>query len=113
MAFKQGKKPAVRVAKRDHKKLRGALLSAGYEFHTGLRTERDDEIQAWVKLIGNGRQVHVQETRGRGNTIKLHAHTEPEGETLEHLWAALTDQVSFQGGSRVLKNDLRAQGWDV
>ncbi len=57
MPFKQGRKPALVLRdKAEQKKFRGALLSAGYKFHTGPRTTRDGEIQAWVALIGRGRQ---------------------------------------------------------
>lgn len=111
MAFKQGKKPAVRVHRTELRRFRGALFKAGYQPHTGMRTQRNGEIQAWVKSIGRGRQVHVQEVLTRGEIVRVFAHTEPEGETLEHLAAALLDAVSYSGGSRVLRNDLRDVGW--
>lgn len=114
MAFKQGRKPALvlRTAT-ERKKFRGALLSAGYEFHSGPRTTRDGEQQAWVADIGRGRQVHVQEVKRRNGTVAVFAHTEPAGYGLHHLVSALTDGASYSGGSRVLKADLRARGWKV
>lgn len=112
MPFKQGRRPCLVIRKGRNKKFRGALLSAGYTFHRDLRTKRDGEIQAWVRPIGRDRQVHVQEVRRRNGNVAIYAHTEPEGETLDHLVSAVLDQASFQGGAKVLLNDLRSRGWD-
>ena len=113
MPFKQGVQPCVVVPKRRHREFRGILLTLGYTFHTGPRTTRDGEIQAWVAGIGWGRQVHLQEIRLDNGDVAVFAHTEPEGYGLDHLISAVLDQVSFSGGAKVLKNDLRSCGWDV
>ena len=113
MPFKQGIKPCLVVPKRLHRRFRGDLLAQGYEFHTGPRTTRDGEIQAWVASINGGRQVHVQEVRLDDGDIAVFAHTEPEGCGLDHLIAAVLDEASFSGGARVLRNDLRSRGWHI
>ena len=111
MPFKQGKRPSLTASKSKLKEFRGALFSAGYELHSGPRVTRDNEIQAWVRLIGRARQVHVQEVRRRNGNIAVFAHTEPEGTSLAHALSALLDGASFPGGGKVLLNDLRAVGW--
>lgn len=111
MPFKQGKRPCVTVPKARLRKFRGALFSAGYKPHSGPRATRDNEIQAWVRLIGRGRQVHVQEVRRKNGNIAVFAHTEPESTTLAHAVSALLDGASFAGGAKVLLNDLRDRGW--
>ncbi len=111
MPFKQGVRPALIVSKPRRSPFRGALLATGYRPHTGMRTKRDVEIQAWVKPIGRGRQVHVQEELYEDGSIGVFAHTEPEGQGLDHLIAAVLDQASFSGGAKVLLNDLRVHGW--
>lgn len=113
MPFKQGIRPCVIVPRRLHRAFRGDLLSLGYRFHTGPRTTRDSEIQAWVAGIGRGRQVHVQEVRLDDGDIAVYAHTEPEGYGLDHLVSAVLDEASFAGGARVLRSDLRSRGWDL
>lgn len=113
MPFRQGISPCVVIPRRLHRVFRGDLLSLGYRFHSGPRTTRDGEIQAWVAGIGRDRQVHVQEVRLDNGDVAVYAHTEPEGYGLDHLVSALLDEASFAGGSRVLKNDLRRRGWDV
>lgn len=113
MPFKQGVKPALAVSKRSRSVFRGDLFATGYRPHTGVRTQRDGEIQAWVKPIGRGRQIHVQEELLDDGSICVYAHTEPEGEGLDHLIAAIFDRASFSGGARVLLGDLRSRGWNV
>jgi hypothetical protein len=111
--FKQGVQPCLVVPKRLHKQFRGDLLALGYQLHTGPRTTRDGEVQAWVAGIDRGRQVHIQEVRLDNGDIAVFAHTEPEGYGLDHLISAMLDGASFSGGAKVLKNDLRCRGWDV
>jgi hypothetical protein len=113
MPFKQGMRPVINVPKISRQTFRGDLFATGYKPHTGLRTKRDGEIQAWVKPIGRGRQVHVQEELLDDDSIDVFAHTEPEGQSLEHLVAAVFDQASYSGGAKVLRSDLRSRGWDV
>jgi hypothetical protein len=113
MPFKQGVKPCLRVPKHLHRTFRGDLFALGYKPHTGPRSRRAGEIQAWVAPIGRGRQVHVQEERLRDGSVAVFAHTEPEGYGLDHLMAALFDEASFPGGARALRTDLRSRGWEV
>jgi len=113
MPFKQGKCAAITVSKKSRTTFRGDLFATGYKPHTGARTQRVGEIQAWVRPIGRGRQVHVQEELLRDGSIDVFAHTEPEGQGLDHLFAAVFDRVSYSGGAKVLLGDLRARGWDV
>jgi hypothetical protein len=113
MAFKQGVRPVLVVAKGSRKVFRGDLLSTGYKPHTGPRSKRGGEIQAWVNLIGRDRQVHVQEQLLDDGSIAVFAHTEPAGTGLEHLISAILDRASYSGGARVLLADLRSRGWNV
>ena len=113
MPFKQGRSPCLVVSRSDHKTFRGDLFAAGYKPHTGPRTKRKGEIQAWVAPLPRGRQVHVQEVRRRDGDIAVYAHSEPEGYGLAHAFAALFDRASFSGGARALKEDLRRRNWDV
>lgn len=113
MPFKQGVRSAISVPKKSRSTFRGDLLASGYKPHAGARTRRDGEIQAWIKPIGRGRQVHVQEELLDDGSIAVFAHTEPEGEGLDHLIAAVFDQASYSGGAKVLLGDLRSRGWDV
>ena len=111
MPFKQGVKPCLVLPKGDQSKFRARLRSLGYKVHQGLRTTRKDEIRAWVRAIRQGRQVHVQEEKLDNGDIAVYAHTEPEGQTLDHLLSALFDEASFQGGAKVLLRDLESTGW--
>jgi hypothetical protein len=111
--FKQGSKPVVTIEKDERKTFRGDLFASGYKPHTGPRTQRDGEIQAWVKPIGRGRQVHVQEELRDDGGIDVFAHTEPEGYGPDHLVAAVLDEASFSGGSKVLRGDLKRRGRKV
>lgn len=113
MPFKQGVSPCLIVPKRERRKFRGTLFSLGYQPHTGPRTQRDGEIQAWVAPIGRGRQIHVQEELLRDGSIAVFAHTEPEGYGLDHFIAAVLDKASYSGGARALRSDLRRKGWPV
>jgi hypothetical protein len=110
MPFKQGKKEIAIIEKDERKEFRGDLFATGYKPHTGPRTQREGEIQAWVKPIGRGRQVHVQEELQGDGSIKVYAHTEPAGYGLDHLVAAVLDEASFSGGGKVLRGDLRKRG---
>jgi len=113
MPFKQGKRPCLVLDASDVRGFRGTLLSKGYKPHTGLRTIRAREQQAWVAPVGRDRQVHVQEVRRANGRIAVFAHTEPAGYGLRHAVAAILDRASFSGGARVLLRDLRDDGWDV
>lgn len=113
MPFKQGIEPVVVVAKDSRRVFRGDLFATGYRPHTGPRTTRDGEIQAWLKLIGSGRQVHVQEELLEDGSIAVFAHTEPAGAGIDHLFAAVFDRASYSGGARVLLADLRSRGWSL
>jgi hypothetical protein len=112
MPFKQGVEPCVVVDRRHLRKFRGVLLSSDYKPHTGLKYRRDGEVQAWIRPIGRGRQVHVQEVRGRGGEIEVYAHTEP-ATAVEHAFSAILDGASFSGGAKALLNDLRDKGCDL
>lgn len=114
MAFKQGRRPSVVIEPREHREFQDDLRDAGYKPHKGPRIERDGEIRAWVAPVGNGeRHVHVQEVRRRNGDVAVYAHTEPAGVGPSHAVSAVTDGASYQGGSRVLREDLRRRGWDV
>jgi hypothetical protein len=113
MPLKQGVQPVLIVAKDSRRVFRGDLLATGYKPHTGPRSKRDGEIQAWVKLIGRGRQVHAQEELLDDGSTAVFAHSEPAGVGLDHFFAAILDRASFSGGARVLRGDLRSRGWDV
>jgi len=113
MPFKQGNRPTINVPKQSRSRFREDLLATGYKPHTGPRTTRDGEIQAWVKPIGRGRQVHVQEELLDDGSIDVFSHTEPEGHGLDHLLAAVLDEASYSGGAKVLRGDLRRRGRDV
>jgi len=114
MAFKKGKRACLVIKKSQYKAFKGALLSAGYEFHIGPRTIRKGEIDSMVASVRSDRQVHVRAVRRRDGDIAVYAHTEPSIDSpVAHALAALTDDMSFQGGARALLNDLRQQGWDV
>ena len=110
----KGRRACLVIDSRDFGALKGDLLKANYEFHTGPRLKRTSEIGAMRAFLGNDRQVHVQFVRRRDGDIGVYAHTEPETEDLiAHGWAAMTGNVSYQGGARVLKEDLREADWDV
>lgn len=113
MPFKQGKRAAITIPKKGRSTFRGDLFAMGYKPHTGARTKRNGEVQAWVKSIGRGRQVHVQEELLDDGSVDVFAHTEPAGHGLDHLFAAVFDRASYAGGAKVLLGDLRRRGWDV
>jgi hypothetical protein len=111
MAFKQGKRPTLRIPSAKTHAFRAVLLVVGYRVHRGLRTKRKGELMAWLIRLPKGRQVHVQEEELPNGDILVFAHTEPAGYGLKHLKAALRDRVSYSGGARRLRNDLRSKGW--
>lgn len=90
------------------------LERAGYRRHLGPRIQRLRELGAWkhefVGDEGDLRQIHVQCLRsgeGKGARLEWYAHTEPAGWGLRHLFAALTDRVSYQHGARMLRETLK------
>jgi hypothetical protein len=113
MPLKQGVRPVLIVPKGSRRVFRGDLLATGYKPHTGPRSKREGEIQAWVKFIGRSRQVHAQEELLDDGDVAVFAHSEPAGTGLDHFIAAMLDRASFSGGARVLRADLRSRGWDV
>jgi len=113
MAFKQGVTPCLVISKKARSTFRGDLFSLGYRPHTGPRTRRRGETQAWVAPLPRGRQIHVQEERLDDGDVAIFAHTEPAGYGLTHLLAAVLDKASYSGGARALLTDLRSRGWDV
>jgi hypothetical protein len=112
MPFKQGVRPAFRVAPEDQREFRADLRAQGYKPHRGARVRRDGEIGAWTAPLPDHRQVHVQEVR-EADGIAVYAHTEPAGAGAKHGLSALTDKASFSAGARVLRADLRERGWDA
>ena len=120
--FLAGRQPALVVAAAAYPALAQRLERRGYERHEGPRIRRGRELEAWKRDIGAGRQIHVQALLARptkraprsrkalrGARIELYAHTEPAGYGPRHLWAALTDRVSYQHGARILRADLDAR----
>jgi len=54
MPFKQGRRPCLVLERGEVRRFRGALLARGYLPHTGPRTRRTEETQAWVAPVGRG-----------------------------------------------------------
>lgn len=105
--FLAGRSPALTIRKRQLSRLLERLERAGYLEHTGLRIVRPRELGAFMRPIGRDRQIHVQVLLSEdGNGYEVFAHTEPAGFGLRHLWAALTDRVSYQHGARMLRDDV-------
>jgi hypothetical protein len=112
MPFKQGVHPCLVLDWSQAETLHRDLRSTGYGPNP-WGVPRHGEVQAWVKPIGRGRQVHVQEEL-RGTELRVFAHTEPEMvRFLKHATSAWFDEASYSGGARVLLNDLRFCGWRV
>ena len=108
--LKQGREPCLVLERHEIRKFRGTLLSADYRFHIGPRIQREGEKQTWVRSIGRGRQVHVQEVYV-GNEVHMYAYTEPEARhVLADAVAAVLDNASYSGSARVLLSDVRARG---
>jgi hypothetical protein len=105
--FLRGKHPALTLPLAKLPVLCVSLERAGYRQHRGPRTTTEGELEAWVRELGDDRQVHVQlVSPKRGGNARVYAHTEPRGVTLRHLLAALFDGVSYQAGAKVLRADL-------
>lgn len=106
--FLAGRSRAHHVCCCDLPALLQALERAGYVEHKGPRITRSRELVAYVRpLEREPRQIHVQIIDcGPGAGFDVFAHTEPWGWGLAHLWAALTDRVSYQHGARILRADL-------
>jgi hypothetical protein len=90
------------------------LSQAGYEEHDGPKMRRDGEVLA-ARAVFDGRdglrQNHVQVVE-RGTVFAVYAHTEPHTDRfIDHAISALTDEASFAGGSKMLRNDLAAGGF--
>lgn len=59
------------------------------------------------------RQNHVQVVE-RGKQLAVYAHTEPHTDRLvAHALSAIFDAASFSGGSRMVRNDLVASGYEL
>lgn len=114
--FKQQKRAAGYLPYQSFNTLAAALKRAGYERHSGPRVERDREIAAFRRTYDSPqglRQNHVQVAE-HGNTIAIYGHTEPHtDEFIDHAISAIFDGASFQGGSKMLKNDLAEQGLEL
>jgi len=122
--FKEGKKPSLVIPLESVGSLMKALARAGYREHRGRRVARKGEITAFRKsftIRGQRRQCHVQilcspspNSRSR-ESVSLYAHTEPDLKTLsdaiKHGVAALTDEISYAAGSRMLRRALKEVGW--
>jgi hypothetical protein len=113
MAFKEGKKPALVVAKKKARSLIAALVAVGYGPHEGRKVRRPGEFATLRKVYKAGRQdrqCHVQLVEADGHVL-VYAHTEPlMGRDLfsliKHGISALTDGASFSAGARMVNRDL-------
>lgn len=112
--FLAGRTPALETSDADFAAIVRRLERVGYTAHKGPRIQRLREIGAWRLEFpaedGQLRQIHVQcmrevDRKGRQH-LAWYAHTEPAGWGLRHLWAALTDRVSYQHGARMLREQL-------
>jgi hypothetical protein len=114
--FKQQSKAAGYLPYQAFNTLAVALRRAGYEGHTGPKVQRDREVAAFRKTFESARglrQNHVQIAENN-NTLAIYAHTEPHtDELVDHAISAIFDGASFQGGSKMLKNDLAAEGVEL
>lgn len=114
--FKQQIKAVGYVSARQLGLLKLKLAHAGYEPHTGLRVSRDGEVATFRRTFrgANGlRQNHVQVV-DRGDTFAVYAHTEPHtARLIAHTVSALGDGASFSGGSKMLRGDLAAVGYEL
>lgn len=108
--FLAGRTPAIVSSPDEFSRIVGELERAGYKRHLGPRVQRWTELGAWRREISPGRQIHVQCLSTGGpeeeRLLEWFAHTEPSGWGVRHLWAALTDGVSYQHGSRILREDV-------
>jgi hypothetical protein len=116
MPFKQQKTAAGYLPVEHAGLLRLKLRDAGYEEHKGPSVTRDGEIATFRKAYRSGqalRQNHVQIV-ARGKKLAVYAHTEPHTDRLiDHALSAIFDAASFSGGSRMLRNDLVASGYEL
>lgn len=113
--FLAGRQPALESSEADFPAIVRRLERAGFSRHLGPRIQRLRELGAWKhEFLGEGgerRQLHVQCLRrtapGKRPVLEWYAHTEPAGWGLRHLFAALTDGVSYQHGARMLRETLQ------
>lgn len=115
MAFKQGKKPCLVLHRGNHGSFSETLIACGYMPHNGPRKKRPGEFRAWKRIIGDGKQIHVQEVfiDDSDGFVYVYAHTEPQGYGITHLISAIRDKANFAHGARVLMRDLKKlqKGW--
>jgi hypothetical protein len=116
MPFKQQKKAAGYAPVEHAGLVELKLRDAGYEVHTGPSVTRDREVATYRKTYRSGgalRQNHVQVVQ-RGSKLAMYAHTEPHTDRLlDHAVSAVFDDASFSGGSKMLRNDLAASGYEL
>jgi hypothetical protein len=116
MPFKQQKKAAGYFPVEHQGLLRLKLRHAGYEEHPGPFVSRDGEVGTFRKTYRSGgmlRQNHVQVVT-RGTKLAVYAHTEPHTERwVDHALSAISDGHSFSGGSRMVRHDLAASGYEL
>jgi hypothetical protein len=113
MAFKEGKKPALVVAKKRLTNLVTALMAVGYGPHEGRKVRRPGEFATLRKVYkarGQERQCHVQIVEADGHVL-VYAHTEPYMgrdvfSLIEHGISALIDGASYSAGTRMINRDL-------
>lgn len=114
--FKQQSKAAGYIPRQQLGLLKLKLQQAGYEDHDGPKYRRDGELLAFRATFDGSdglRQNHVQVV-DRGEVLAVYAHTEPHTERfIEHAISALHDKASFSGGSKMLRNDLKAVGLNL
>lgn len=114
--LKQQRKATLYVPRQQLGLFRLKLQQAGYEGHDGPKSRRGGEVLALrAAFVGQDglRQNHVQVV-DRGDVLAVYAHTEPHTARLfDHALSAVTDRASFSGGSRMLRNDLRAVGFSA
>jgi len=113
--FKQQRKAAGYFARDQLSLFKLRLKELGYEAHDGPKVQRASEILA-LRATFNGRdglrQNHVQVVDRGGGVLAVYAHTEPHTDRLvAHAIAAVGDDASFSGGSKMLRNDLDVAGF--
>ncbi len=112
--FKEQGKAVGYIPRHQFGLLKLKLEQAGYEYHDGPRTSRDNEVATFRNAFDSAsglRQNHVQIV-DRGSVFAIYAHTEPHTERWwAHTVSAIGDGASFSGGSRMLGNDLASGGY--
>jgi hypothetical protein len=116
MPFKEQKRAVGYVPVYKAGLLRTKLRDAGYKRHGGPAFKRVGEVATFRKAFTSEdglRQNHVQIVI-RGSTAAVYAHTEPHTDRLiAHGVSAMLSGASFSGGSRMLRSDLAAVGYDL